>query len=86
MHDESTIRSTTEARRFVVEVIATLVHVKGVAADRLLRPAGVREDLVRRFYRGAFCHRRLAAAHNLTCRPATGGCWTFHRTGVHRVA
>ena len=49
MHDETTERSTTEARRFVVEAIATLVDVKGIAADRLLRPAGVPEDLVRRF-------------------------------------
>jgi hypothetical protein len=49
MHDEATERSPTEARRFIVGVIATLVDVKGVAADRLLRPAGVPEDLVRRF-------------------------------------
>lgn len=49
MHDEATERSTTEARRFTVEVIAALVDVKGIAADRLLRPAGVPEDLVRRF-------------------------------------
>jgi hypothetical protein len=49
MHDETTERSTTGARRFIVEVIATLVDVKGIAADRLLRPAGVPEDLVRGF-------------------------------------
>ncbi len=30
-----------EARKLALEVIATLVNVKKIAADRLLRPAGI---------------------------------------------
>ena len=40
---------TSEARRFVVEIIATLVDVKTIAAERLLRPAGLPEEIIRRF-------------------------------------
>jgi hypothetical protein len=39
----------TDARRLALEVIATLVNVKTVAADQLLRRAGVNDDLIRRF-------------------------------------
>lgn len=38
-----------DARRLALEIIATLVNVKKTAADRLLRPAGVQDELIRRF-------------------------------------
>lgn len=49
MHDTTAERTTTEARRFAVEVIANLINVKGIAAERLLRPAGLPDDLILRF-------------------------------------
>src|SRR5579862_1272289 len=39
----------TDARRLALEVIATLVYVKKTAAEQVLRPAGIPEDLIRRF-------------------------------------
>jgi hypothetical protein len=42
-------RSDTELHRLAVEIIATLVNIKTTAAERLLRTAGVPDDLVRRF-------------------------------------
>jgi hypothetical protein len=38
-----------DARRLALEAIATLINIKKTAADQLLRPAGVRDDLIRRF-------------------------------------
>ena len=38
-----------DARRLVLETIATLANIKRIAADQLLRPAGVPEDLMQRF-------------------------------------
>lgn len=49
MHEETFGQSSTEVRRFAIDAIANLVDVKTIAADRLLRPAGVPEDLVWRF-------------------------------------
>jgi hypothetical protein len=40
-----------DARRVALEVIATLVNVKRIAADRVLRPVGIPDDLIRRFLR-----------------------------------
>lgn len=42
----------TDARRAALEAIATLVYVKKVAADQVLRPAGVPEPLIRQFLNG----------------------------------
>ena len=41
-----------DARRTALEVIAILVNVKRVAADHLLRPAGVPQPLIKRFVSG----------------------------------
>lgn len=41
--------STADLRRLALEIIATLVNIKRVAADLLLRRAGTDEDLIRRF-------------------------------------
>src|SRR5271166_3730469 len=41
-----------DARKAALEVLATLVNVKKIAADRLLRPAGVPDPLIARFLRG----------------------------------
>jgi hypothetical protein len=46
---EQTFGLEVEARRLAIEAIAKLVYVKKTAAERLLRPAGVPEDLIRRF-------------------------------------
>lgn len=48
-----------EARRLAIQIIATLVNLKKGAAARLLRPAGVEEEAIRRFLNGR--------------NPATGG-------------
>ena len=40
-----------DARRVALEVIATLVNVKRIAADLVLRPVGIPDDLFRRFLR-----------------------------------
>lgn len=42
----------SEIRRLAVEILSTLANVKRTCADRLLRPAGVDEDLIRRFLTG----------------------------------
>ncbi len=47
-----TLRHDSEARRLAIEVIATLANVKRIAADQILRPAEVPDDLVRRFLTG----------------------------------
>jgi len=41
-----------DSRKAALEVLATLVNVKKIAADRLLRPAGVPDPLIARFLRG----------------------------------
>jgi hypothetical protein len=41
-----------DARRTALEIIATLVNVKRLAADHLLRPAGVPEPLISKFING----------------------------------
>jgi hypothetical protein len=38
-----------DARRLVLEAIATLVYVKKMAAEQILKPAGVPSDLINRF-------------------------------------
>jgi hypothetical protein len=40
-----------DARRAALEVIATLVNVKRIAADLVLRPVGIPDDLIHRFLR-----------------------------------
>src|SRR5215831_11306681 len=48
-----TIRSVdADARRLALEIMATLVHIKKIAADQVLRPAGVPDDFVRTFITG----------------------------------
>lgn len=47
--DHEDIHLDTETRRLALEAIATLVYVKKIAADQLLRPAGVPKDLIHRF-------------------------------------
>jgi hypothetical protein len=41
-----------DARRLALEAMATLAHVKRIAADQILRPAGVPENLIRHFVTG----------------------------------
>ncbi len=41
-----------EARKLALEAMATLVNVKKIAADRLLRPAGIPDDLIKLFLKG----------------------------------
>lgn len=41
-----------DARRVALEAIATLANVKRIAADMVLRPAGIPEDLVRQLLKG----------------------------------
>jgi hypothetical protein len=45
----SELSPDADSRRLALEVIATLVNVKTSAADQLLRRAGVKDDLIRRF-------------------------------------
>jgi hypothetical protein len=45
-------RYNTEAKRLAVEIVATLANVKKEAAQRLLVPAGVPQDLLRLFLSG----------------------------------
>ncbi|MGJ5008679.1 hypothetical protein ACQR05_12980 [Bradyrhizobium oligotrophicum] len=41
--------ASADARRLALEAIATLAHVKKIAADQILRRAGVSEILIKRF-------------------------------------
>jgi hypothetical protein len=41
-----------DARKLALEAMATLVNVKKIAADRLLRPAGIPDALIRQFLKG----------------------------------
>jgi hypothetical protein len=53
MSDTATSRPLdADARRLALEAMATLAHIKKIAADQLLRPAGVPEDLIRTFVKG----------------------------------
>ena len=57
-----------DARRLALEAIATLAYVKKIAADQILRPAGVPEDLIQRFIKDR--------------DPATGEALTKRQGGV----
>ncbi len=52
MDSESSENSGVEARKLALEIMATLVNVKRIAADRLLKPAGIPDELVRQFVKG----------------------------------
>jgi hypothetical protein len=67
----------SDARRLALEVMATLAHIKKVAADQLLRPAGVSEDLIRTFLNG----RDAATGKALTKRQA--GATILEELGRH---
>lgn len=41
-----------EARKLALEVLATLVNVKRICGDRILRPVGIPDTLIRRFVKG----------------------------------
>jgi hypothetical protein len=55
-----------DARRLALEAMATLAHVKKIAAGQLLRPAGVPDELIRTFVKG----RDAATGAPLTKRQA----------------
>jgi len=55
-----------DARRLALEAMATLAHVKRIAADQVLRPAGVPETLIRHFVTG----RDATTGASLTKRQA----------------
>ena len=44
--------SGVDARKLALEVMATLVNVKRIAADRILPPAGIPDVLIKRFLKG----------------------------------
>lgn len=50
-----------DSKRTALEVIATLVHVKRLAVDHLLRPAGIPQQLIEKFLNGRdeFTHEPL---------------------------
>ena len=54
-----------DARRLALEVIATLAYVKKIAADQILRPAGVPTVLIQHFVKG---RRTTATGDPLTKR------------------
>jgi len=58
-----------DARRLAVETIATLVNIKRIAADQLLRPAGVPRSLIQHFVKGR--------------DPSTGDAITKRQGGAH---
>lgn len=49
----------TEARKAALEIVATLVYVKKIAADRLLRPASIPDDLIKRFPKARMRRRAM---------------------------
>jgi hypothetical protein len=49
---EQTEAVGVDARKLALEVLATLVNVKRIAADRLLRPVGISDAHVRMFLKG----------------------------------
>lgn len=52
MNDTLSENTSIEARKLALEAIATLVNVKRIAADRLLRPCGVPDALIKTFVKG----------------------------------
>ena len=46
---DTKLQLDADARRLALEVIATLVNIKRIAADQLLRPVGIPKDLIQRF-------------------------------------
>jgi len=52
MTDVTSGPSGVEARKHVLEALATLVNIKRIAADRILRPAGIPDPLITRFIKG----------------------------------
>jgi hypothetical protein len=58
-----------DARRLTLEAIATLVNIKRIAADQLLRPAGVPQPLIQHFVKGR--------------DPSTGDPLTKRQGGAH---
>lgn len=58
-----------DARRLAVEAIATLANIKRIAADQLLRPAGVPPALIQHFVKGR--------------DPSTGDAITKRQGGAH---
>jgi hypothetical protein len=55
-----------DARKLALEAMATLVNVKRIAADRLLRPAGIPDALIMQFLKG----RDATTGDSLTKRQA----------------
>jgi hypothetical protein len=49
MNDGTPETSGVDARKLALEAMATLVNVKRIAADRILRPAGIPDVLIKRF-------------------------------------
>jgi hypothetical protein len=52
MDDGSFGSKNVDARKLALEAIATLAYVKKIAADQILRPAGVPDSLIRQFVKG----------------------------------
>lgn len=52
MSDASNGAPSVEVRKHALEALATLVNIKRIAADRILRPAGIPDVLIARFIRG----------------------------------
>lgn len=58
---EPSLPMDADARRVALEAVATLAYVKRIAADHVLRPVGIPENLIRRFLsdRDATTHEPL---------------------------
>lgn len=52
MTDVTSGPPSVEARKHALEALATLVNIKRIAADRILRPAGISDPLITRFIKG----------------------------------
>ena len=50
--NDASTAPNVDTRKLVLEAMATLVNVKRIAADRLLRPAGIPDSLIKRFLKG----------------------------------
>jgi hypothetical protein len=61
--------ASVDARKCALEAIATLANIKRIAADRILRPAGVPDPLIKRFLTG----KDETTGESLTKRQ--GGAW-----------
>src|SRR6266436_292303 len=81
-----------DAHRLALEAIATLAHIKKIAADQVLRPAGIPEDLIKHFVRGrdattgAALTKRQAGAFILEQMAREGGNHIVVRNIVNLVA